>query len=151
MTTIREQVLAAFETAIQAGLAADVPAARFERNLDIEPSTFPTVIMVDGGQDVDFEDQVGVKVVTLNLEVEMWAVASSSDGLAGALDQLYESAVKAALADITLGGLAANVEEGAMTDPVIDRGEGRGPTIATSVAFSVTYWTDVTDPSQTMP
>lgn len=147
--TVREQVLQAFEAAL-GNVTATVPEAVIERNRDIEVTSFPAVVMVDRGQSIG-QDDTGIKRVRMGVDVEMYAAAPTFDQLAGALDRLYSAVVKAVLADHTLGGVAVDVAEDDMTDPEIDRAEGRGPNIAASLGFNIEYWVAEDDPDVLAP
>ncbi|MDP6622793.1 MAG: hypothetical protein QF754_11065, partial [Alphaproteobacteria bacterium] len=140
-----EQVLAAFT----ARLAA-IPDITVERNR-IEPVVaFPTLVMVDGGQTVS-EENTGLKLYALKLDLEGYTQATTAAELGPALSDLYAKAVAALMTDRTLGGVAIDVREGELRDPEIDRTQGHGPHAAFSLAFEVDYATDPADPYQFGP
>lgn len=151
MNSVREQVLQAFKTALDGAASASVVVDR-NRDIPVELTTSTSwIVMVDGGQEPDVETGPGYKQIALGVDVEMFAATASHGGLAAALDALYVAVVQSALADRTLGGLAVDITEGELTDPILDRSEGIGPTIAASLSFSIDYWVDVDDPTIAAP
>jgi len=142
--TMREQVLAAFKTALDE-VATAIPGTAVERNRDIEVTSFPSVVMIDGGHALSHDTSDAQRYV-LGIDVEGYVEASTFAALGPAISALYGAIVQAACVDLQLGGLAVDLEEGDMTDPEISRSEGQGCTAAFSVAFSVEYWTAVGDP-----
>ena len=142
---IREQVLAAFEARL-----STIAGVTVERNR-VEPVTaFPVLVMIDGGQ-TPSEENSGLKLYALRVDVEGYVQAGTAAELGPALSDLYAQAVKALMADRTLGGLAIDVREGEMRDPEIDRTQGHGPFAAFSLGFVVDHLTDPNDPYQPAP
>lgn len=141
-TSIREQVLAAVETQL-----ATIASVTVERNR-VEPvAAFPTLVLVDGGHTVS-EENTGLKLYALRLEVEGYVQTTTTPELGPALSDLYASAVTALMTDCTLGGIAIDAREGELRDPEIDRTQGHGPHAAFSLAFEVDFATDPADPYQ---
>lgn len=134
-TPIREQVIAA----IAARLAL-LTGVRVERNRDreIEPSMMPMLVLVDGGQSVD-EGNSGIRRYVLRLAIEGYVAAPTSAGLGPDLSGLYARTVEQLLADHTLGGLAVDLREGDLADPVIDREPGHRPIAAFELSVEVEH------------
>lgn len=144
-TSIREQVLAAVEARL-----SNIIGVTVERNR-VEPVTvFPSLVLVDGGHTVS-DENTGLKLYALRLDVEGYVQAETADELGPALSDLYAKAITALMADRTLGGVAIDVREGELRDPEIDRTQGHGPHSAFSLAFEVDYATDPADPYQLGP
>lgn len=141
MTTIREQCLAAFATALSAMTGVTV-----ERNRSARVTAFPSAIVLDGGQ-TPGTASTQVTVYTLEVAVEGWAAAATDAALGPAISALYGQIVAAALADPTLGGVAVDVREGGMSAPEIDREEGIGPTAAFEIGFEIDFLTAEGDAS----
>ena len=144
-TSIREQILAAFLAQLQA--IANVTA---ERNR-VEPvEAFPSLLMIDGGQSVT-DENAGLKLHVLRVEVEGYVSTATSAELGPALSDLHGQTVLALMADRTLGDLAIDLREGELRDPEIDRTQGHRPFAAFSLAFEIDYFTDPDDPYQPAP
>jgi len=141
MATIREQCLAAFVTAL-----GTMTGVAVERNRTPLVTRFPSAIVLDGGQSPNTAS-TQVTFYTLRASVEGWVAASTDGGLGPAISELYGKIVAAALADPTLGGVAIDVREGAMSDPEIDREEGIGPTAAFALDFEIDFLTAEGDAS----
>jgi len=144
-TSIREQVLAALESRL--GTVAGVTV---ERNRVESVTEFPALVMIDGGHTVT-DENTGLKLYRLRIDVEGYVEATTAAELGPALSDLYAKAVAALMADRTLGGIAIDVHEGELRDPEIDRTQGHGPHAAFSLAFEVDYATNPTDPYQPGP
>lgn len=142
-TSVREQVLAAFLAQLE---SVDVAEVTVQRNRDTPVESYPSIVMVDGGQTPDVESGPGFKQVELRVAVELFVKANLPELLAEAFDELYGKVVVAALTDRTLGNLAVDITEGDMEDPIVVREEGVGPTMCASLGFSIDYWVAVSDP-----
>jgi hypothetical protein len=145
-TPLREQVIAAL-----ADRLATLTGVRVERNRDreIEPSMMPMLVIVDGGQSVD-EGNSGIRRYVLRLAIEGYVAAATPAGLGLALSDLYARTVELLLADHTLGGIAVDLREGDLADPVIDREPGHRPIAGFELSIEVEYWTapgDLTAPA----
>jgi len=144
-TSIREQILAAFLARLQT-----IANVTVERNR-VEPvADFPSLLMMDGGQSVT-EENTGLKLHALRVEVEAYVGGATAAELGPALSDLHARAVLALMADRTLGDLAIDVREGELRDPEIDRTQGHRPFAAFSLAFEIDYFTDPSDPYQPAP
>ena len=144
-TSIREQILAAFLARLQT-----IANVTVERNR-VEPvEEFPSLLMMDGGQSVT-EENAGVKLHALRVEVEGYVGAATAAELGPALSDLYGQTVLALMADRTLSDLAIDLREGELRDPEIDRTQGHRPFAAFSLAFEIDYFTDPSDPYQPAP
>jgi len=144
-TSIREQILAAFLVRLQT-----IGNVTVERNR-VEPvEEFPSLLMMDGGQSVT-EENAGVKLHSLRVELEGYVSAATSAELGPALSDLHGQTVLALMADRTLGDLAIDLREGEFRDPEIDRTQGHRPFAAFSLAFEIDYFTDPSDPYQPAP
>jgi hypothetical protein len=143
--SIREQILAAFHVRLQT-----IANVTVERNR-VEPvEAFPTLLMIDGGQSVT-EENAGVKLHALRVEVEGYVGTTTAADLGPALSDLHGQTVLALLADRTLGDLAIDLREGELRDPEIDRAQGHRPFAAFSQTFEIDYFTDPNDPYQPAP
>ena len=144
-TSIREQILAAFFVRLQT-----IANVTVERNR-VEPvETFPVLLMIDGGQTVT-EENAGIKLHALRVEVEGYVGAATAADLGPPLSDLHGQTVLALMADRTLGDLAIDLREGELRDPEIDRTQGHRPFAAFSLAFEIDYFTDPSDPYQPAP
>jgi len=143
--SIREQILAAFLARLQT-----IGNVTVERNR-VEPiEVFPSLLMIDGGQSVS-EENAGVKLHALRVDLEGYVSAATSTELGSALSDLHGQTVLALMADRTLGDLAIDLREGELRDPEIDRTQGHRPFAAFSLAFEIDYFTDPNDPYQPAP
>jgi hypothetical protein len=143
--SIREQILSAFLVRLQT-----IGNVTVERNR-VEPvEAFPSLLMIDGGQTV-VEENAGIKLHTLRVEVEGYVNAATAAELGPALSDLHGQTVLALMADRTLGDLAIDLREGELRDPEIDRTQGHRPFAAFSLAFEIDYFTDPNDPYQPAP
>ena len=144
-TSIREQILAAFLARLQT-----IANVTVERNR-VEPvEAFPSLLMMDGGQSVS-EENAGVKLHALRVDIEGYVSAATAAELGPALSDLHGQIVLALMADRTLGDLAIDLREGELRDPEIDRTQGHRPFAAFSLAFEIDYFTDPNDPYQPAP
>ncbi len=144
-TSIREQILAAFLVRLQT-----IGNVTVERNR-VEPvEEFPSLLMMDGGQSVT-EENAGVKLHSLRVELEGYVSAATSAELGPALSDLHGQTVLALMADRTLGDLAIDVREGELRDPEIDRTQGHRPFAAFSLAFEIDYFADPNNPYEPAP
>lgn len=136
-TPMREQVFAA--AAARLALLAGV---RVERNRDreIESSMMPMLVVIDSGQSAD-DGNSGFRRYVLRLSIEGYVTAAAAAGIGPALSDLYARTVEQLLADHTLGGLAVDLREGDLADPVIDREPGHRPIAAFELSVEVEYWT----------
>jgi hypothetical protein len=127
-----------------------ISGVTIERNR-VEPvEAFPSLLMIDGGQSVT-DENAGVKLHTLRVEVEGYVGATTSAELGPALSDLHGQAVLALMIDRTLGDLVIDVRESELRDPEIDRTQGHRPFAAFSLAFEIDYFTDPNDPYQPAP
>lgn len=141
---VREQVLAAFFTALQ-GLAG-VTVER-NRNREVAPEMMPALVMLDGGQ--RRQDETGLARYAMQVDVEGYVLAASDSGLGPALNDLYARTVAAALADSTLGGVAVDVREGEL-DVLIVREAGR-PAAGFNLTFEIEFFAAPSDPFAPAP
>ena len=143
--SIREQIFAAFLVRLQT-----IANVTVERNR-VEPvEAFPFLVMIDGGQSVT-EENAGLKLHSLRVEVEGYVSAPAAAELGPALSDLHGQTVLALMADRTLSDLAIDLHEGEFRDPEIDRTQGHSPHAAFSLTFEVDYFTDPSDPYQPAP
>ena len=143
--SIREQILAAFLVRLKT-----IANVTVERNRAEPVEAFPSLLMIDGGQSVT-EENAGIKLHALRLDVEGYVSAAKAADLGPALSDLYGQTVLALMADRTLGDLAIDVREGELRDPEIDRTQGHRPIAAFSLAFEIDYFTDPNDPYEPAP
>lgn len=142
MSTVREQIHVALETALRDG----IPAATVARNLDREilfiqeVSELPHININEGSQREDDEasDQYAVQQ-DLDITINMTVTATEPSGLSDALDQLYRDIYK--LLDNgtqTLGGLAQEINVHSYGD-VVTSHEGHQPIIGADLEVSIMF------------
>ena len=143
---IREQVLAAFHTAVSAALAIALPGTVTERNRsrEVPESDDSFVILFDGPQIILSDDTCTTRY-ELDVDCEGYARAATDAVLGKALSNLHGELVKAALTDHTLGGLSVDVREGDLQDVYIDD-EASKPTGAFALTFQIQFSTAGGDP-----
>jgi hypothetical protein len=150
--SVREQILAALAAKLGAIVTGGV-AVTFYRNRRkaIAQGAWPALNQIDGGHGAPEEVLTpGISQYTLDVELEgevgaTPTAAMTEAQLGPALSDLYAASLKAALADRTLGGLCIDIHEGALAvDP--DRGEGKAPAGAFSLALTIDFWTRNGDP-----
>lgn len=139
-TCIMEQCLEAFQTKLES-----IPDVTVLRNSGLKIVEFPTLNMIDGGQKPDNATTQN-KTYDLIVDVECWVDADNDDAIGSAKSALYAKLVSVVLTDITLGGVAIDVLESEMLDPIIDRREGAKPHISFSQTFVIRYSTAGDDP-----
>jgi hypothetical protein len=144
-STVREQILAAFFTALKA-LEGTVYKLTAQRDRDTEVSEYPALVLLAGEQSADDSFATGVTRYVLTVTVEGY-VQETDDGKTTAekIDELYGKVLQAALSDRTLGGLAVDVREQPL-EQQIDRSAGHPPGGAFSLPFEIEYWTRQGDP-----
>ena len=140
-TPIREQVLAAFHTAIDTALSVDVERNR-SREIPVDSTSY--VVLLDGQQYIA-SDETGLIFYTMTVTVEGYSRAATDALVGPAVNALYADVVAAAVADHTLGGLSVDVREGDLPDVYIDP-EASKPTMAFALDFEIDYFTKETDP-----
>ena len=145
-TSVREQILAAFHTAVSTALPIAIPGSTVERNRSraCPKASNAFVILYDGPQFI-ISDETCATRYNLDVDVEGYARASTDALLGPAVNALYGELVKAALADHTLGGLSVDVQEGNLQDVYIDD-EASKPTGAFAMTFTIQYSTAGGDP-----
>lgn len=145
-TPIRELVLDAFFTLINAGLATAIPGAVVERNRKqpVPESSAAFVILFDGPQ-IKLSDETSETRYLVTVEVEGYARAATDKLLGPAINALYGELTKLALSDFSLGNQAVDVREGDMDDVFIDPDASK-PTGAFSMSFEIEYSTATGDP-----
>lgn len=146
-TTVREQIAAAVKTAL-----AEIDGVTVYRNRtkEMPEGVMPALVLVDGGHEPDATQSPGHTAYALELTVEGYAKADSDEGIGAAVNDLYGKALAAVMADTTLGGLAVDVREGAMTMDT-DRGEGRASLGAFALTLNIDFWTPSGDPYTAAP
>jgi hypothetical protein len=143
--SIREQILTAFLAQLKT-----IANVTVERNRAEPVEAVPSLLMIDGGQSVT-EENAGIKLHALRVDVEGYVDATISAELGAVLSDLHGQTVLALMADRTLGDLAIDVREGELRDPEIDRTQGHRPFAAFSLAFEIDYFTDPNDPYEPAP
>lgn len=138
----REVVLAAFNAALQS-TAGVVPA----RNLDDPVAAFPAVRVFDGAMSLD-DSYFGEDRYTLEIRVEAYASAATDEALSAALSQLHAAIVVAAMADVTLGGVAEFLRQApqACESPQWISDPGKRPAAMLAIAFECEFVTATGDP-----
>ena len=145
-TTIRENCLIAFKTQLQT--IAGVTVYRF-RDVDITKDQMPCLVMIDGGEQTD-ESSFYKHISHMNVGVESYLRASTDDQLGPAISDLYGKIKAAIMSNRTLGGNAVDctVATDAMSDPIIERVEGKPPGAAFQANFIIEFHTKPNDPTQ---
>ena len=143
--TRREKVLAAVKTALEGMSGVNVYR---NRAADVLPGEMPAVVQLDGGHEV-VPRNTGETPYTLEFTVQGYATAADDDALTAAVDGLYGEVVAALVADPTLGGIASDVREVAMSAPEFLREDQEAPFAAFAVDFEVDFETAETSPYDT--
>lgn len=107
MTATRELIFEAVDTAI----AAIALAPFVSRMAKGDPSHFPAINVVDGGQRVT-EEEAQVTRYTLDLQIEGFVEDSGDAASHAALNELHAQVVEALRTEPLLGGLAEELLEG---------------------------------------
>lgn len=144
--SIREQVLSAFKTQISS--ITGITGLVIERNRDAPTTTFPMLIVLDGGLESD-NSESNLAKYTMQVFVEGW-VKSTTANIGRDTNQLYAKAVQAALNDRTLGNLAVDVTE-LETDFNIDRSEGKPAIGFFNTIYEIIFFTRQGDPFTLAP
>lgn len=144
MTTTRETVLAAAYTRLAA--ISSVSGLTVARNRAENLDAFPAIVMRDGGHQVSNE-VAGYDLVTIAIEVELYArTASTSTNVGSLLNELYGAAKTALQADRTFGGVIYDVVETGMTDPAFDTSDASRTSASAVVSFDLQVWTPRDNP-----
>lgn len=144
-TAIRERLLVALEAAF-ASLTTGGTAVTVYRNRrkPVPMDRWPALILHDGGHAPPDDGQTFASQYRLEVTLEGLVGATSSltmteAELGPALSDLYAAARDAAFADRTLGGLAIDMHEGALSVDT-DRGEGKAPAGRLELGLTIDYW-----------
>ncbi|MEQ9330266.1 hypothetical protein [Thalassobaculum sp.] len=144
MTAPRKAIMGAVAAAL-AGVATARDGS-FERNrLDkFLPAELPGYVLWDGGHEVEGIDTGGAQRA-LTLDVDVFVTAATGDALSDAIADEAAAVTAALLSDVTLGGVAWDVREAAMTDPDYSR-EGHSLVAEFALRFVVIYETASANP-----
>lgn len=145
--TIRERILAKLVEV----LATELTGVRVERNRDARVQEFPSIILIDGAQQPFEPESTGFNEYHLTATIEGYVQHEDQSELGPALNDLYGRAIKAVMADRSLGGIAIDTAEGFMDPPSIGRRENQQPTAMFSVEITVKFWTAENDPFELGP
>lgn len=144
--SIREQILAAFTT--QLG-DTDYTSLTVERNRDAPVTNFPMLVVIDGDMEAS-DSESNVAKYSMDVTAEGWVTADSGAAASSAANELYAQAVKAALADRTLSGLAVDITE-LSSNFQVDRSDGKKAVGMFSVSFRIDFFTKQGDPFTAAP
>lgn len=136
-----ERMMEILEANLQAGLSG----VHVERNRDIEIDIYPSVILMDGGHEVDTENH-GIDDIFSEFHVELYVNRNAVENLGTTLIKLYGDVTKIILADREIGGLALHVEELRRDTPEVVRREGQAGTNSTTVDYEIHYHRRPGDP-----
>lgn len=144
MASVRAQILAAVEAKLQLVLA-DLAWTTFERNPRerFGDDQLNVIMQIDGGDREPAGLTGHVEERWLDLSVGWMVIERAGARAEDLLDAGYSAIVDALLdpADIQLGGLAVDIRQGAVSDPLIGRSDtGARIMGGQSMDFSVRYW-----------
>jgi hypothetical protein len=143
--SVREQIIAALVTALE-GITG-FTGLTVERDRDTEVSRFPTLVVLAGNQTADAGSGNLVTEYRMTVAVAGFTKpAASSDPATKAAHALYAAAVKAALADPTLGGLCVDITEGE-TQFGLDSVEGHARLGSFETQFEILFFAATGDPA----
>lgn len=151
-TSIREQVLTAFEALLAGVVAQNVPGTLTVyrgRRKAVPDEKLPALVMRSSPLSSDQESAA----VTRNLErvgVTAFAKSSSDAGLDRALADLWAALIRAVEADPTLGGLVVDINMTDADQSAADD-EGVGGVGDVFAVFTIEYWTKPGDPYALAP
>ncbi len=138
--SVREQVLAA----VHARLTA-IPGVAAWRNRRAPVESFPALLMAEEGHE-PAEALTGATVYRQHIRIDC-VVSATDDAAAGpVLSDLVAKVQSVILGDLSLGGLAFDIEEEATAEPDLDREPGHGPHMTLGLRFAVTFLTRPGDP-----
>jgi len=107
MTAKREAILAAIEEAL-----ASTDAVEVEADPTGDPTRFPALCILDGGQQVVAgQGEVGQTRYNMTVVIEGYVEGGTNAAARAALNELYLQTVTALLVDPPLGGLATSIDE----------------------------------------
>ena len=147
--SIREQVLAAFYTAINGDAALSGIDVERNRGMPVPAGKTQFVVIYDGGEPQAIASS-GISTITMTPTVEMYQRGASRSAASTALNNLAADVIKAALADYTLGGLSIDVRYGGMADP-LPSAEDNLYLMTAEIIFQIDYQTDDIDPYASAP
>ena len=144
-TAIREQIMAALKTALDAAL----PGVVVERDRSIEVETYPAVVLLDGDHTIETLNH-GVDDVAMQVMCEVYVEAATDAAVGPAYNDLQARVVAAMLADRQIAGVL-DIEEERTDEPALVRGEGQQPTKVGTTDFRVHYQRLLGDPYTLAP
>jgi hypothetical protein len=147
--SIREQVLAAFFTAINGDAAFRSVDVERNRGIPVPAGKTQYVVVYDGGEPQAIASS-GISTITMTPAVELYQRGATRAAATTALNNLAADAIKAALADYSLGGLSIDVRYGGMSDPIPSAEDNRYLMTA-EIIFQIDYQTDDIDPYTAAP
>ena len=120
MTAVRELIFAAIEAALtQAGIAQEI-----ERMPASGPSRFPALHIYDGGDSPE-TGEAGTDRWALSVEIEGTVEGGTGPEAHAAMNLLDAQAIEALFVEPVLGGLATEIEAGALRPLVAARASKR--------------------------
>ncbi len=120
MTAVREQIFAAIEAALT---DADF-AAEIERMPSAGPTKFPALHIYDGG-DIPAVGEAGTDRWEMSVEIEGTVEGGTGAEAHAAMSQLDTSVIETLFVEPVLGGLATEIEAGAIRPLVAERASKR--------------------------
>lgn len=138
--TIEQKILEAIEQELTTALT-DVSV---ESNRDAEVTEFPTVVVVDGDATINAE-ATGRDEYQLQVDIEGYVAADTSQALRALRLDLFSKVVKAVMADRTHGNLAEDTRLENRID-LLDRREGARPNGGFALTILVIFWTQQGNP-----
>lgn len=143
MASIRQEVLDAFEAALNTTLGALDPPVPVESQRREEVIRFPSVIVVDGDEG-EPEEGIGIVKRFAIVRAEGYVQATSQAALRNEREFLQAHVIRAIASDYTLGGWAVNATHTNTESLTIFH--STQPLAAFAVTFEVEYWTKPGDP-----
>lgn len=150
--TIRERVLADVFTTLQAiATGGTIPAltiAQVERNRRDPVTSFPAIVLRDGGHERADEDVTYAARRLMRLDVEIY-VKSTQPGTD--LNALYGAVYNALRADFSRGGIAIDTRETDFTDPLFDTSDADAIYAHAAIGWQVEFWQGEKDATLVAP
>ncbi|MGE0253482.1 MAG: hypothetical protein AB7H93_23605 [Vicinamibacterales bacterium] len=155
-STIREQAQAAFTAALEGMGGTPAVAVDVNRLAPVLPSQMPCLNVIDGGHEAR---DLNAGAADFDMTITVACAIAEAEGVAQrqAVNALYGRIVAALLADPTLGGVAYDVREVSMSDPVPDAiADAAGNIVSEEftvfeVVFAVAFVTDERDRTSLAP
>ncbi len=148
MPTVREQVLAAVHSRLD-GITGGVTVFR-NRDIPLTADQLPAVVLLDGTHAL-VERGIGMDWYRLSASIRGYVKASDPDGLGTAANALFGLICAAVGTDLTLGGVAVDVEVGEMADFAVSADDPEMPNAAFELPLFIDFWTKPSDPGTLGP